>query len=129
MQLQSIEFYAGEAKRNSPVSAKAMDMGINLTDAEVEKNLLRINFEYTVVYQPDKSHLRLNGLATFIGPEAEKSFDEWKKTKKITGKHGEEIFNTIYYHSSIDGMLVARAFGLAAPINLPTVKFDLKKKK
>lgn len=129
MILASIEFYAGDARKNSPARARTTNTAININTAETEGEYLKLDFQYVVSYGPDKSYLRLNGLAYFKGKEADKCYKEWKKTKRISGPDGEEIINALYFHSSINGLLLSRAFNLAPALNLPRIRFGEEKKK
>ncbi|MEM4272171.1 MAG: hypothetical protein QXH30_01145 [Candidatus Bilamarchaeaceae archaeon] len=128
MKLEFVEFKSGDAMRKGNAVPKSINANILISNAEAEKDRLKIDFEYGVSYQPDQSYVRMKGSATFIGPEAAKSVEEWKKTKKITGEHGEFIFNALYYHCSINALLITRVFGIAPPIALPTLKIGVSPK-
>lgn len=123
MKLETIEIVSGDAKKKSVENAKKIDTSINFTNVQLEKDQLYLDFQYTVLYQPDESHLRLNGTAMFSGPETKKLFEEWAKTKKMSGKDGETILNAINYNASINAVLLSKVFNLLPPIVLPTLSF------
>lgn len=123
MKLEYIEVLYGDARKNSPQQPEKMDTNINFTNVELSKTELILDFDYTVLYAPDQSHIRLSGKAAFSGPESKKLFDEWQKDKRFTGKEGEMILNAINYNASINAIFMARVFSLVPPIVLPTLTF------
>lgn len=129
MKLEFVEFKSGDAMRKGNAIPKSINTNIVLSGAEAEKDRLKVDFEYGVMYQPDQSYVRMKGSASFIGPEAAKSVEEWKKTKRITGPHGEFVFNALYYHCSINSLMITRVFGMAPPITLPTLRMAEQPKK
>ena len=122
MKLDYIEFYSGDAERKGTAVPTSMNTNIAIGKAEAKNSTLSIEFEYGVLYVPDQSYIRMKGRASFTGPEAQKSYAEWAKSKVITGPHGEYVFNAIYYHSTINALLISKSFGMMPPINLPTLK-------
>jgi hypothetical protein len=131
MKLEYIDIVYGEARKNSPVTPKAIGTNINLTKAELDGSNLRVQFDFLATYSPDGSHLRLSGVAVFSGQEAKKAFDEWSKTARITGEPGEYILNSINYSASINAIQMSRVFNLTPPVTLPrlTMKPPPKEKK
>ncbi len=129
MKLEYVEFYAGDVRRNSPKAPESFKTNISITEAQAKGDTLNLTFDYTVGYAPGNSGLHLTGKAAFIGKDAENARKEWVKSKTITGASGEYIVNTIYYHSSLQAIQIARLFGLTAPVVFPQMKFAGKKKK
>ena len=123
MKLEYVEILYGDARKNSPQQPEKMDTNINFTAVELSKNQLMLDFDYTVLYSPDQSHLRLSGKAAFSGTESKKLFDEWQKDKKFTGKEGEMVLNAINYNVSINAIFLAKVFNMVPPIVLPTLTF------
>lgn len=130
MKLEYIEFEAGDARRKSPVAPKEIDTNINITSASAtKKDRLIIQFTYIAYYRPDGSHIRLRGNASFKGEHAKKLYQEYAKTKTITGDTGSLVLNSINYHSAVNAVLIAKSFGLTPPIILPTLSFGKPKAK
>lgn len=123
MKLEYVEILYGDARKISPQPPEKMDTNINFTKVELSKNMLMLDFDYTVIYAPDESHLRLSGKAAFSGAESKKLFDEWQKDKKFTGKEGEMVLNAINYNVSINAIFMAKVFNMVPPIVLPTLTF------
>ena len=122
MKLEFLDFESSEARKNSNGAPQSINTNIDITNAQLEKDLMTINFSYTASYVPDNSYVRIGGKASFSGPEARAAFDEWKKTKKIGGNTGEQIINLINYSASINAIFIARVFNLTPPIVPPTIK-------
>jgi hypothetical protein len=123
MKLESMNLLFGDVKNNGGPRPKNINTNIAITSATVSKNNLTVDFEHTASHDPDGSHIRVGGRALFIGPEAKKAYDEWSKKGRITGAHGELIMNAINYSASINGVLIAKAFNLTAPVVLAKLTY------
>ena len=133
MQLEFLDYDFSEVKKNAiGQPPRAIDSKIDLTNASLAKDILELNFVYSVSYLPDKSTIRIGGRARFSGSGAKAVFAEWRKSRQVTGAEGEYIINTINYSTSTNAMLIARAFNLSPPIIPPIIRLSaakLKKKK
>jgi hypothetical protein len=127
MKLETMELISCDAKRNSLTASKTINTNIALNSVSEEKGQLKVDFQYTVTYAPDESHLIIGGKATFSGTESKAAAGEWAKTGRITGAPGEFVMNSINYAASVNGVLVARAFNLLPPVALATLAFAPKK--
>lgn len=123
MKLEFLNFESADAKKRSDTAAESMNINIDVTDARLENGTLKIEFNYTVAYAPDQSYIRLGGRANFGGPDAKRAYEEWKKTKRITGDPGEQLVNTINYSASVNALFIARVFNLMPPVVPPVIKF------
>jgi hypothetical protein len=128
MKLESMELTAGDAKKNGITVTKSIDTNIALISVMEEKNQLKVDFEYTASYVPDGSHIHIAGKGVFSGNESKAAADEFAKNGRITGAAGEFVMNAIYYASSVNGVLVARAFNMMPPVSVATLAFEGKKK-
>lgn len=122
LELSHMEFQAAEAKKSSHTRPQGLNVNILISNAAVENNLLMIEFLYTVQYLPNNGHVRMAGNARFLGAEAKLAYEEWKKTRRITGAVGEQIWNTINYGSSINAIYVTRVLNMEPPIAPPKIK-------
>ncbi len=127
MKLEFLDFEYAEARKRSNTFAESMNINVDVTDAKFEDNSLSIAFNYTVAYS-DQSYIRISGKARFSGADAKTAFNEWEKTKRITGTPGEQIVNAINYSASINSIFIARIFNLTPPIVPPTIIFKQKEK-
>jgi hypothetical protein len=126
MKLESIEFGAGEVRKGRGGNPKTIDSNILLTNAELEEGYLALDFEFTATYAPGNDSIRISGMAIFSGKETKKAHAEWVKSKAITGEQGELILNAIHYGSSMNAVLLAKAFNMMPPVVLPTLKIRKK---
>ena len=131
MQLEFMDFDFSDAKKNAQSMPQGINTNIDLVNAEVEKDTMNVKFIYTATYAPHNSYIRIGGKAIFSGKEVKQAFEEWKKTKRITGVAGEYMVNMINYSASINAVFIARVFNMTPPIMPPTIKFEapLVKKK
>ena len=129
MKLEFIDLESGDARKVSTIMPQAVNTNINLINAEVSNDMLNLSFEFTALYTPDGSYIRMHGKAKFSGKEVKKAYEEWGKTQTITGETGEYILNSINYTSTVNSVFLARVFGLTPPVTLPVLKFELQKKK
>ena len=124
MKLDSIEFRGGDAKKVSDVVTRGVNTSIAFTTAEVSGDELRVGFDYSAMYAPDQSYIRITGKAVFSGKEAKKAFEEWTKSKKISGETGEYMLNAVNYGASMNAVMMAKVFNMAPPIMLPRLTFE-----
>jgi len=126
MILESLDFEYAEARKatlGTPPMPKGLNTSIDITNAVVRNKGLDLNFAYLVTYIPDKSFIRINGKARFKGPDVRKAYAEWKKTRNVSGKPGEQLINAINYSASLNSIFIARVFNLTPPVIPPSIRF------
>jgi hypothetical protein len=126
MKLERMDFWSGEAHKNSIAMPGKFSTNINISKASAIKDKLNIEFQYLVSYEPDGSTLTLGGTASFASSDAKKAAEEWVKTKRFGGEDGEAIVNAINYNATAHMVLFARLFNLVPPLTLPILKFEEK---
>lgn len=129
MELEYIDFDSGDVRKEDIRSAKQLSTNIALADVAADGDKLNVKFDYTVSYLPGGGHIRISGKARFNGAESKKAQQEWAKTSRITGKHGEMILNAIHYGAATNAVLLSKAFNLTPPLILPTLKIEPAKAK
>ena len=127
MKLETIDFEYSQARKIKEGPIQNIDTKIDLTNAIFEKDILSLNFNYVATYSPQGNMIQLSGRTIFSGLDTKTAYDEWKKTKKITGAPGEFIINTINYSSAMNSIFIARIFGLTPPIIMPTIRLQEQK--
>jgi hypothetical protein len=132
MILEFLDFEYAEAKKvgeGIPKMPKSINANIDIRNATIKNNVMKLSFTYLAKYVPEGSYVRVDGRARFRGPEVKSAYNEWKTTRRVTGAVGEQILNAINYSSSINSIFITRVFNLAPPIIPPTIKFEQPKKK
>lgn len=127
MILEFLDFEFSEARKTEegiPKMPTAINTNIDIVEAEAKNNILNIRFVYRATYIPQQHYIRIDGKASFKGPEAKAAYEEWKKIRRITGTAGEQIVNAINYSCSINSIFIARIFNLVPPISPPVIKFE-----
>jgi hypothetical protein len=124
MKLDSISFLSGDARKASDAPTQNVSTAIAFTSAEVSGDSLSLGFDYSSVYTPDGSYIRIGGRAVFSGKEAGRAYEEWSKTKRISGEHGEYMLNAINYGASMNAIMIAKVFNMAPPVLLPRLTFE-----
>jgi hypothetical protein len=121
MKLDSIDFRSGDAKKMSDANVTGVNTTISFTSAELSGDSIALNFDYSALYAPDESYIRISGRAVFSGKESRKSHEEWTKTKRITGEAGEYMLNAVNYGSSMNAIMISKVFNMAPPVMLPQI--------
>ena len=122
---KGIRFYRTEAEslKDEPFTAIAVDMSINDVRRRTKEDLV-IDFTYSVDYKDGVAKLMLKG-NLFLGGK-EKELDgymaTWKKEKKMPKELAGPLANIVTYSSEVNGVLVARAIGIPAPVIPPNIK-------
>jgi hypothetical protein len=122
MELSYMEFQATDARKTSRARPQGLNINILISNANVDGNLLSIEFTYVANYLPNNGYIKMIGSARFLGADAKPAYEEWKKTRKMTGTAGEQIWNTINYGSSINAVYVSRVLNMEPPVAPPTIK-------
>ncbi len=131
MMLEFLDFNFAEARKAEegiPKMPKGINTNIDINNAEVKNNILKLNFSYLARYMPHGSYIRIDGRARFKGQDVKTAYNEWKKTRRVTGLVGEQIINAINYSAAINSVFIARIFNLTPPLIPPTIKFKKPKK-
>jgi len=129
MELEFLDFESADVKKMGRAPSGNMNAQIDITNVEMKKNRLNLNFVFGVTYSPGGSYMNLTGSASFSGNGAKKAHDEWKKTKRISGVEGEQIINAINYSASVNSIFIARVFNMTPPIVPPLIQFGEAKTK
>ncbi len=124
MKLESMDFSGAEIRKASNNPVTGVNTGIVITEAAQRGDSLELGFEFSALYSPDPSYIRMRGRAVFSGKEIGSAYQEWLKTKKVSGEAGEYIVNAINHHSSINSIVMAKAFNLASPVVLPRLLIE-----
>jgi hypothetical protein len=128
MRLEYIEFKSGDIMRRGLVAPKRIDTDISIEDARIsDGNHLTIDFAYTALYDPDNSHIKMRGVAGFLGDDAKALLNKWKKSGNMEGDSGLMVLNAINYHASMNSVLIVKSFNMVPPIMLPEISFGGKK--
>jgi len=122
---KGIRFYRTEAEsfRDAPFSAISVDMSINEMRRSA-KDEITVDFAYKVDYKEGVASLMMRGNLFLGGDEKEldKYIDMWRKDKKMPKELVSPLANIITYSSQVNGVLVARALGIPAPVVPPNIK-------
>lgn len=123
MKLELMDVLFIEAKKVSERLPESIDSKIDMRNVDMSGGNLVVDFVYSASYANDGSYIRMGGRAFFSGPEAKSALNEWKKSKRIGGKPGEEIVNSINYGSSLNSVFVARVLNVVPPLAPPSIMF------
>jgi len=88
------------------------------------KVAMKIEFTYSVSYDPDFAKIELKGDVLAIDEEkqARKILDKFKKDKILEKDVALVLMNSILNKCSIEAIVMARELGLPSPIKLPGIK-------
>jgi hypothetical protein len=127
---KGVRFYKTEAQsfKDEPFSAIAVDLSVNKV-LRKSKTELAIDFSYNVDYKDKVAKLGLSGNLFLEGKEKEldKYVAGWRKDKKLPKELASPLANIITFTSEVNGVLVARALGIPAPVVPPNIKLGKSK--
>ncbi len=123
---KGVRFYRTEAEsmKDEPFTSIVVDIKVNGVRRR-SKDELEIDFDYNVDYKEDVAKLLLRGRVTMSGKEKEldKYVESWRSGKKLPKELGAPLASIINFSSEVNGVLVARALNMPAPIIPPNIKF------
>jgi len=108
------------------LSAKR-NMNIEIKGLKLEKDVLEIEYSYTVVYGDNSAKLKIEGVVVAKEPGAAKIVERWKKKQGLPDEFSEDLINVINYVGSVNGTVIARVVDLAPPMSMPKLTRGEKK--
>ena len=87
------------------------------------QDVLRVMFEFTSTYDPNRGHISFEGDVIYIEkPEkVESLLKAWQKDKKLPKEEARIIVNHILGKCNVEAILLSRELGLPSPIELPSI--------
>jgi hypothetical protein len=94
-----------------------LNVDISIMDVKVEGGDVELRYQYTANYEDKIGYITIKGIL-FAKEErklAEQIKNEWDRNHRLPEVYADGILTTINYSGSVNGTLVARVLGLAAP--------------
>lgn len=113
---------SAEVKKQVPT--EGLNVNIDVTDVEEDKENLVVSYTYKILYVPDAAEMTVEGkvIAKEDASTRKKVVEEWKKTKILPSFFAEEVLTAMNYSASAVGTLLAFGLGVNAPINVPRAR-------
>ena len=116
------------AKLKDPEGPLSMKPDLNLKDIKKKElpvgEVLQMDFEFKIVYDPKFADLELGGYFYYIGDkkELDKIETDWKKKKTLSNQELMTNFvNTILLKCNLQALLLEKEIGLPLHLRLPAV--------
>jgi hypothetical protein len=110
---------AAEVKIDKREPTSKRNMNIEIKGMRLEKDILEIDYSYTVVYGDDAAKLKIEGTILAKEDGAAKIVERWKKKQGLPEDFSEDLINVINYAGSVNGTIIARVVDLAPPMAMP----------
>lgn len=126
MDWKGIRFYRVEAESMRDENFTKLAVNLDIGDMKANGGGLRVDFSYSVDYQPGVAKLRFDGYALLSGSKAdlEKLQAGWKKDRTLPKALADPLVNIITFSAETNGVLVAKALNMVPPLLAP--KIDMK---
>ena len=116
-----------EAKRDKFEPVKGMGIDVKIEDIGADKEMLTVQYSFTVTYNDNVGRLKIGGLLNLKEEDAKKAKEiakEWKDSggKKLPNDFSEVVMNGIAYACAVSGALFTQPLGLNAPMMLMPIK-------
>jgi len=125
VEYKGVRFFKTEAEslKDEPFTSISVEMAINNVTRKSRTELI-VEFSYNVDYKENVAKLGLSGYLFLSGDEKEldKYILGWRKDKKLPRELAGPLANIITFSSEVNGVLIARALGIPAPIIPPNIK-------
>jgi hypothetical protein len=130
MDWKGIRFYKVEAESSRDENFTSVAVNLDVTGMKMSGADLRIDFSYSVNYQPGVARLRFDGYTIVGGNRAEldKIEKDWKKEKTIPKSLAEPLINVISFSAEANGVLIAKALNIVPPLLAPKIEIGTAKK-
>ena len=82
-----------------------------------------INFIFNADYTPNIGKIELKGEIVILEDKKTVAdvLDEWKKSKKLSEKLVDPVFNNILNRATIEGLIISRDIGLPPLLRIPKI--------
>lgn len=119
----------GKVKITNNVSIKNVELQDLALGKEKQKGL-RFTFEFVTKYMNDFGQISLTGEVVYLDSEkkVKDAAEKWKKSKSVQKDVMTQILNNILNKCNIQALILSQQINLPAPIPLPKVDVDKKKK-
>ncbi len=112
----------GKVNIRNNVIITSVDKG-DFTVGTAKQPLLKVGFEFTVMYEPKIAKVEILGELLFL--ESEAQVDElqksWQKDKSLPKDIKAALLTSIIQRANIEALILSREVGLPPPIQLPRV--------
>ncbi len=131
MKIEGMRFskVVAENTKTAPFTAVDINLNINAMKKPTKANSpLLLEFSHTIAYKPGIGTLTFEGTVLVGGTkkEMDDAVSTWKKKKVIPELLSKIVANTISYACQVNGVLVAKAIGIPAPVMPPKINFAKK---
>lgn len=129
MHVEKTEAPITNVKLNTNMGVTGMER-VPLTLGASKEEALKMNFNFTSVFEPKLGQVVLDGFLLYIdSKEALASIEKsWKKDKKLPKDLNNQLLNHIHSKCAIQSVTLTKDIGLPPPIPLPRLSFDEKAK-
>lgn len=107
---------------NVEVNVKIVDVSKEeMSFSSKETSVLRIDFAYSLRYDPKVADLVINGHLHFLEDKKviEDTLHQWKKEKKMDNKISKTLLNAVLIKSHMKALLLAQEVNLPPHIRMP----------
>jgi len=104
---------------------------LNIKNVEQEKvtiqkseDILRFDFEFTTKYEPKVGNIIIEGNILYLDEpkNVKEVLKKWKKSKEISPKLMQQIFNTILIRCNIKALELSQEIALPPHLRLPKIE-------
>jgi len=120
------EAIQGKVEIKSKLNIKDMKKeNIKLAEGQ---DVLRFDFEYEIIYEPDLAKIDMKGhLLIMIDPkQAKELLDAWKKKSQVPEDVKLGVYNTIFHKCNIKALELEEDFNLPPHLQLPYIQSPAK---
>ncbi|MBT3394857.1 hypothetical protein HOA59_01520 [archaeon] len=114
-------------KIKSDLSIKSLEK--EELDVGTAGNVIKVNFDFSVSYDPNMGNISLQGHVLFMEDQAkiDMILNEWEKSKGLEKEIAPILLNTILARCNIKALAMTQEVNLPPHIRLPMVKPGTKK--
>lgn len=119
-------------ERQNKITGKlSIKNNLNITNIEKEKlnitnseDVLKFNFSYTVVYEPEVGQINIAGHLLFMdnSKQIKDILSDWEKKKSLPKELAPQILNTILARCNIKSLGLSQEVGLPPHVRLPLIR-------
>lgn len=126
MLIERLENITGKFKVTSKINMK--DLKEEKVSPVQGKEILRLEFEYSIDYEPKLAEIRFKGSLIIMGDpkDVKEAVADWKKKGNIMTDLKVRIYNTIFHKCNLKALELEDDFGLPPHIVLPQIKPEEK---
>lgn len=113
----------GQIKESINVNSVPTIKSVTSAEADIfkAKKALKIDFDFLINYDPQIAQIKMSGNVMYVGGDAKKILNKWKKDKSLPKDMDVEVKNFLFRKCLVLGLNLSEDLQLPPPLFFPRI--------